>query len=137
MHLTTRVRTAALVLLLPVVARAASGRMTSPDVNTGAWTLVGVDRRAPAAEGALSLLPDGTFTVRPGCNTGGGSYVIDGNRLVTDGIGLTMMACDEAVMAQEKVFVQVLDSDPRYEVETGTGRLLLTGGDSTLAFEAQ
>lgn len=137
MHLPARARLAGYVLTLPVVALAAGGCMTSHDVITGAWTLVQVDRRAPDAEGALSLLPDGTFTMRPGCNTGGGTYRIDGNRLVTDEIGITMMACDDAVMAQEQAFLAVLDRDPRYEVETGTGRLLLAGGDSTLVFAAR
>jgi heat shock protein HslJ len=63
--------------------------------------------------------------------------VIDGNRLVTDEIGITMKACEEAVMAQEQVFLGVLDADPRYEIETGTGRLLLSGGGATLTFEAR
>jgi heat shock protein HslJ len=137
MHLHVHARRVALVLLLPVVALGTGGCLTSQDIITGAWTLVRVDRAAPAAEGALSLLPDGTFTMRPGCNTGGGRYVIDGNRLVTDALNLTMMACAEDVLAQEHVFLEVLEADPRYEIETGTGRLLLVAGDSTLVFDAQ
>ena len=60
---------------------AVAGCMASHDVITGAWTLVEVNGSLPAAEASISLLPDGTFTMRPGCNTGGGTYVIDGNRL--------------------------------------------------------
>jgi heat shock protein HslJ len=137
MNLPARLRSATLALALAAAVLAAGGCMTSHDVVTGAWTLVQVDRAAPAAEGALSLLPDGTFTMRPGCNSGGGTYVIDGNRLATDALDLTMKACAEDVMAQETVFLAVLDADPRYEIETGTGRLRLTGGSSTLVFSSQ
>ena len=39
----------------------------------------------PAAEASISLLPDGTFTMRPGCITGWRTYAIDGNRLMAGG----------------------------------------------------
>lgn len=132
---------------LPVLARGvvaltaatliATACMPSSDAITGAWKLVGLNGSAPATEGALSLLPDGKLTMRPGCNSGGGTYTIEANRLVTDSLSLTMMSCGEAADAQEQAFLAVLDADPRFEVETGTARLRLTSGDSVLVFEGQ
>ena len=38
--------------------------------------------------------------------------------------------------AQEQNVVTVLEADPRFEIETGTGRLRLTAGDALLVFAA-
>ena len=45
-----------------------------------------------------------------------------------------MKACEEAVKAQEQDVVTILEADPRFEIETGTGRLRLTAGDAVLVF---
>jgi heat shock protein HslJ len=134
MNLSAIARRAVTAAALVVIVAAC---MPSSDAITGAWKLVGVNGSAPATEGALSLLPDGKLTMRPGCNSGGGTYTIEANRLVTDSLSLTMMSCGEAADAQEQAFLAVLDADPRFEVETGTARLRLTSGDSVLVFEGQ
>ena len=72
--------------------------------------------------------------MRPGCNTGGGTYTIDGNRLDVDGMSLTMKACGDGTNAQEQEVVTILEADPRFEIETGTGRLRMTAGDAVLVF---
>ena len=78
---------------------------------------------------------DGRFTVRPGCNSGGGTYTIDGNRIVVDGTQLTAMACGDPADGQEQAFLAVLRDTPRFEIETRTGRLRLTAGDRALVFD--
>ena len=128
-----RVRAGTLAALAAATL-AVSGCMASHDVITGAWTLVEVNGSSPAAEASISLLPDGTFTMRPGCNTGGGTYTIDGNRLDVDGMSLTMKACGDGANAQEQDVVTILEADPRFEIETGTGRLRMTAGDAVLVF---
>jgi heat shock protein HslJ len=134
MHLTVCARLLAFSITVALMAGAC---MASQDVITGAWTLVEINGSSPAAEASLSLLPDGKFTMRPGCNTGGGIYAIDGNRLDTDEMSLTMMACGDASNVQEQAVVSVLDADPRFGIDTGTGRLRLTAGDgTTLLFES-
>ena len=131
-----RIRAGALAALVAATL-AAAGCMASHDVITGAWELVEINGTSPVAEAAISLLPDGNFTMRPGCNTGGGTYTIVGNRLEAEVMSLTWKSCGDAANAQEQTVVTVLEADPRFEIETGSGRLRLTGADGTvLLFEA-
>jgi heat shock protein HslJ len=116
----------------------AAGCMTSADVITGkTWSLDLVDGQPAVAPGTLALGGDGQLQVEPGCNRGTGTYAIEGNRLVTGPIALTAMLCvDDAVNAQETIVLGVLDADPTFAVDTRTGQLRLTAGESTLLFDA-
>jgi heat shock protein HslJ len=134
MNARSRARTLA---ALAFATLAVAGCLASHEVVTGAWSLVEVNGSLPAAEASISLLPDGTFTMRPGCNTGDGTYAIVGNRLEAEVMSLTMKSCGDAANAQEQTVVTVLEADPRFEIETGSGRLRLAGADGTvLLFEA-
>jgi heat shock protein HslJ len=135
-HLPVRLRSVALALGLPLVVVAAGGCMTSHDVITGDWVLVQVDNAAPAAEAGISFGTDGRFAMQPGCNSGGGTYAISGNRIDVQSLEATAMACGEPADAQEQIFVAALEADPRFEIETGTGRLRLTTDDTVLVFDA-
>ncbi len=56
---------------------------------------------------------DGELSVSPGCNSGGGAYSIDDDgRLVTEAIGMTDMACDDARMAQDDRVLELLNDLP-------------------------
>ena len=44
---------------------------------------------------------DGTININGGCNTMGGAYRIDGDRIVTDQMSMTEMACDQPRMQQD------------------------------------
>lgn len=44
---------------------------------------------------------DGTININGGCNTMGGAYRIDGDRIVTDQMSMTEMACDPPRMQQD------------------------------------
>lgn len=125
------------LLALSVVTALAAACMPASDAITNRpWRLVEIDRSVPVAEGAVEFGADGRFTVRPGCNTGGGTYTIDGNRIVVAGTQLTAMSCDDPADSQEQAFLAVLGDTPRFEIETRTGRLRLMAGDGALVFEA-
>jgi heat shock protein HslJ len=111
--------------------------MTSHDVITDRpWKLVLIGNAAPAAEAGISFGTDGRFTMQPGCNNGGGTYTISGNRIDVQSLEATAMACGDPADAQEQVFVAALEADPRFEIETGTGRLRLATDDTVLVFDA-
>lgn len=58
-----------------------------------------------------------------GCNIFGGTYVLDGNRIVWTGGGMTEMACDEPRMSQDDWLIAFLSSSPTF---------VLNGNDLTL-----
>jgi heat shock protein HslJ len=129
-------------LVTPLVAAALAvllaGCMTSADViSDRTWTLDEVNGLPAAGPGTLTLGADGRLSLEPGCNSGSGTYAIEGNRLLTGPIAVTERLCaDDAVNTQEAIVVQVIDADPTFAVDTRTGQLRLMAGDATLLFDA-
>jgi heat shock protein HslJ len=126
--------------LLPLAASIllVAACMTSHDVIADkTWTLHAIDGRPAAGPAELRLGTDGQLAAKPGCNTTGGPYAIDGNRLTTGTLATSLMLCAApAVAAQETTFLAVLEADPVFAVDTGTGQLRLTAGGVTLLFDA-
>lgn len=65
-----------------------------------------------------------------GCNGLFGNASIDGGVLEVDGMGGTEMACEDALMAQERWLTKFLSSSPEISLDGGT--LTLTTDDTTL-----
>lgn len=61
-----------------------------------------------------------------GCNSFSGLYEVDAGRLVVDEMGGTEMGCDEARHAQDQWLVELLMSDPAFEL--AGDHLTLTAG---------
>ena len=123
------VRALALVAAVMLVA----GCMTSADVITDKpWKLVSIGEAAPVdPEGIVGVDfgTDGRFRLNTGCRSGGGTYHIDANRIRIDAETLQPSPCDAAMVTQDGVLRGVLDSGPRFGLDTGTGQLRLTGED--------
>jgi heat shock protein HslJ len=128
-------------MALVAAALAVAGCMTSADVITGKpWKLVQVGGAAPVDPDGIvgvSFGTDGRFGVHTGCSSGGGSFHVDGNRIVLDSETLQPSPCDPAMAAQDAILRAVVEGRPRFEIDTGTARLRLTSeaGD-VLLFDA-
>ena len=102
----------------------------------GSWNLTSFGPAASptpavAESGAvLTFNQDGTVTGNSGCNGFGGNYKVDGDKITFDQITSTLMACDEARMAQESAVHQVLTDTATYKIEGST--LTLTNNDMVL-----
>jgi heat shock protein HslJ len=124
-----------LISLSIVAFLVAACGMGSQAIPGRPWKLVSIGGRPPVAEARLEFGNDGRLTFQPGCNTGGGPYSIDGNRIRTGDLVRTAMLCaDDAVNGQEAVFLAVLDGDPVFAVDAGTGDLRLEGNGTSLVF---
>jgi heat shock protein HslJ len=100
------------------------------------WTLIEVHGAPPVAPGAASFGRDGSFTLQTGCNTVGGTYHLDGNRILLDTVHQTLMLCEGAVDKQENAVRAVVTNQPAYAIDTRTGWLRLTStADQVLVFE--
>lgn len=90
---------------------------------------------SPLAGTSLTLeLAKGQLRGRSGCNTYTGSYSLSGATLSVANLTSTKMACDEAVMQQESVYLGALASTQSFRLESGVLYLTHAGGE--LAFTA-
>ncbi len=108
----------------------AAGCLTTSEVLVDrGWKLVEVSG-APAVDPdgvvGVGLGSDGRFRLNTGCNSGGGTYHLDGNRILLDAETLQPSPCDEAMAAQDGAIRSVVEGRPAYAIDTGTGRLRLT-----------
>jgi heat shock protein HslJ len=87
------------------------------------------------AAASLTLQPDGRFAVDTGCNTGGGTYTVDGAQLHLSGIELTRRACTGAAGDLERAVLAVLQVSP-IDLDIEARVLTLTAGDSGLGLRA-
>jgi heat shock protein HslJ len=85
----------------------------------------------------LELAADGSYTFGTGCNSGGGSYELDGDRLVfpQGASGATEVGCEGELGAQEEHVYAVL-TDGVVDVDLAGQRLTLTAGDLGLSYTA-
>jgi heat shock protein HslJ len=74
----------------------------------------------------------GQLNASAGCNSIGGSYVLQGGVLIAQQLGMTEMACTpSALMDQESWFVDVLTSGPTLTLEGDS--LTITSGSTVIA----
>lgn len=106
----------------------------APIVGTE-WMLVslnGADVTGTAP--TLKLGEDGNLGGTGGCNRYGGSYTLTDGKLTVSPLFSTMMACAEAVMAQESAFLTALEAATSVRVEGQ--QLILEGENVRLVFES-
>jgi heat shock protein HslJ len=78
-------------------------------------------------EGSTLELDDGQLGGHTGCNSFGGRYELDGDRLVVDELESTLIGCEGALRFQEAHLLGVLEADPTITLEGRT--LTLTDDD--------
>jgi heat shock protein HslJ len=105
------------------------------------WTLTSLisgDAVSSLPEGVLATLlfhDDGTVDVQTGCNSGGGTYTVEGDRITFGPIALTRMACAGAAGAVETAVAAVLGAgETTYTIDAST--LTLMAGADGLQYSA-
>jgi heat shock protein HslJ len=78
---------------------------------------------------------DGRISANAGCNTQNGDASVDGGSLVVEQLASTMMACEDALMAQEQWLAGFLEGDPDVALDGTT--LTLTAGDEVITLAEQ
>jgi heat shock protein HslJ len=123
-------------LAMLVLGCGTDGRVPLED---GPWKLVEIAGQPPIDPDGIvgvGFGTDGRFTVNTGCNSGGGTLHLDGNRILIDSEILQPSTCDEAMAAQDAQMLGVVEGRPRFEIDSRTSRLLLTGeAGEVLLFE--
>jgi heat shock protein HslJ len=112
------------------------GAGVAPD-PTGQWELVQLWRGSavePEPVGARATLDigDGTVGGTSYCNSYSGTFSLDGDELVVEGLGGTDMGCAPELMTAEAAYLEALAAVRR--VGSSDGFLVLTGPDVELRF---
>lgn len=126
--ITHRSITAGLALLLLMAIGAGCSAASSPRLTDRAFLSVAVTDNGAArplvAGTRIRLDFRGTdLGASAGCNSIGGTWSVEGGKLVFDGAGMTEMGCDPARHAQDDWLVELLGSRPT---------ILLNGNELTL-----
>ena len=89
----------------------------------GPWVVTGYNNGAEAvvspiegSEITVTFAADDQVFGSTGCNSFSGPYAVDGDQLTVGALGLTMMACEDALMAQESQFLAALQTPTTIEV---------------------
>lgn len=131
------------LLALAAVGLAACGSDSSSSSGSAPLELDGSTFESTAVEGydlvsgsVIKLgFADGSLSANAGCNTMAGGYTLDGDVLTAPALISTMMACDEALMAQDTWLSGLLSSSPTVALDGDT--LTVTGSDATITMAKQ
>lgn len=134
---------ALLMGMLGACSAAVPGASANPLAGTQ-WVLESLRGADPLPGPRLTLGFDeeGQAGGNAGCNSYGGGYVVEGERLRIgggdQGLAMTMMACaEQARMDQEQRFVEALGAVERYRLDEGNLILLDGAGNELLRFAPQ
>ena len=112
---TTVRRLAAIALTLAAASAACSAaapQLQERDYLSVAVTENGAPRALVAGTRIRLSFRSGELGVNAGCNSIGGSYRIEGGRLIVDAMGMTEMGCDPDRHAQDEWLAEFLSSRP-------------------------
>lgn len=136
-------RTIVLVLCLFSLLLVSCGMQGNPGVlENSQWNLLlfgPSGSESPVLEGSAVTLSfsDGKIGGSGGCNTYGGDYKEDADRISFSGINSTLMACvDEQMMQQEQQYFQSLNNVGKFEVNEDHLYLYDTDGELLLTFRS-
>ena len=135
----------ALSLMFLAILLVACGSSVNPNLPSGeaaladtTWKLFAIDKRDPVdAHNEMTLtFSEGQVHGNSGCNSFGGSYSVNGDKIQFSQLASTMMACmqPEGIMEQEQVILQYLNQAETYRFEDG--QLVIAVSDQeTLTYE--
>jgi heat shock protein HslJ len=85
---------------------------------------------------SIVFAADGTFQMNDGCNSGGGKYVVDGDRVTFSEVVTTDMACTGAAGQVGQAVAAVIGSQGAITFAIDANSLTLTAGPSGIQFTA-
>jgi heat shock protein HslJ len=109
------------VLFAAVMLFSACNPILSRDsLNSTSWSLSTIDE-TPALQGILVTIAfaDGQVSGSSGCNSYGGSYKVNGEKITIRSLVSTLMACqDMDIMEQEQTYMQYLQNAQTYQIDS-------------------
>jgi heat shock protein HslJ len=129
----------AMMVFAALMVGACSGNTTNSPV--GDWKLVSYGSAAsptPAAAGVdttITFASNGQVTGNVGCNSFGGDYSVSGSQITFKPITSTLMACGDAIDAQEAEVLRVFAGTATFQVAGDTLTITTADGASVVVLE--
>lgn len=126
-------QTLLILVLITMLLSACSALSPNTDPLAGSsWQLSALGEKNPVAGATVTLeFIDGQAGGTAGCNSYGGAYEVDGDKIAFREVVSTLMACaDAAVMDQEAEFLGSLNEVERFELAEGRLQLFRSGGEA-------
>lgn len=97
----------------------------------GDWMIAEINGKPPVTGSTPTLTFDAEGKLSGGgsCNRFFGSYVLSGEGLTVGDIGASMMACEEPLMDQELLILDILEGADRFEIGSDGALILHEGGE--------
>jgi heat shock protein HslJ len=90
-----------------------SGGEPSPELDGREFVSTAIEGQDLVAGSEVRIsFQDGSLSANAGCNTMNGGYELDGSTLQVESMAMTMMACEEQLMAQDELVSGLLTSGP-------------------------
>ncbi len=90
----------------------------------------------PNIEARIAFTESGEVNGNTGCNSFGGSYTLDGDKITFEQLAMTMMACEGPVAQQEMEIINGLNRAERYVIEDNQLKIFYDGGSKALIYAA-
>ena len=115
-----------------VVTLVACGGTSGDPLNGSTWKLYSIGKYSPIAGSKITIrFEDGQASGNSGCNSYGGEYQVNGDKINFQELETTLMACmDPAVMGQETTFMQFLGEAQRIEIVGGQLQIFRSDGEA-------
>ena len=129
-----------LVLAAAVPLGLASCSGSTPDLSNQAFaaqraTIGGVEQDLALGSTLTLTFTDDGISTKAGCNTMFGQASLDGGRItMTTPLGMTMMACEQALMDQDQWISDFLSSGPEWSLDGPV--LTLSSGDDVIVLRS-
>lgn len=123
--------TSAAMMLLFLLSACSVAAFKDP-LNGTSWTLTSIDNTPPLGNASVTVeFTGGKIGGSSGCNSYGGSYKVSGQKISTDSIAMTLMACmDPGVMEQEQAFLEYLQDAQTFKLDEGQLQIFRSDGKS-------
>ena len=122
-----------------VVMLVACGGTGGDPLNGTSWELYSMGKYSPIAGSRITInFKDGQVNGNSGCNTYGGDYQLNGDKIEFGMLMSTLMACaDPAMMEQESIFMQYLGGTRSFEIVDGQLQIYGSEGEALTFVPAQ
>ncbi len=115
-----------------VVMLVACGGISGDPLNGSTWKLYSIGKYSPIAGSKITIrFEDGQASGNSGCNSYGGEYQVNGDKINFQELESTLMACmDPALMGQETTFMQFLGDAQRIVIVGGQLQIFRSDGEA-------
>lgn len=109
----------------------------APSLSSNEWTLVSINGDAVLENTSITINfgAEGKAFGSAGCNSFNASYTLEDDRLSFSSAVTTLMACDDAIMAQERAFLTALETATSHRITNGQ-LVIVYGEGQELIFDA-